>query len=260
MKYEKPQPGNPHQLTVNQHCFPRASIARFAGHDDRVDVRLMEHSKTIRAKPEDPVFCARRAWDQKAESGFMLEVESRYQDLAHEIASGRLRRRLEPDEQSVVTDMYGLWNIRWRYSSQPVPDQQLEGVVALAHEYSKDDREQLEKHGVTAVKPDFSIPGRHFTGVHAHRNLAAVREEMQHVQWGIVKSRQGQFVVGDNSSNAHLLPVTPDRCLIDQPGYRTIQPADLSRLNRLAVETSTRHYFARSFEECPGLDEAQEPS
>ena len=83
---------------------------------------------------------------------------------------------------------------------------------------------------------------------------------MRHVQWGIVKSRQGQFVVGDNSSNAHLLPVTPDRCLIDQPGYRTIQPADLSRLNRLAVETSTRHYFARSFEEYPGLDEAQEPS
>ena len=148
MKYEKLQPGNPHQLTVNQHCFPRASIARFAGHDDRVDVRLMEHSKTIRAKPEDPVFCARRAWDEKAESGFMLEVESRYQDLAHEIASGRLTRRLEPDEQSVVTDMYGLWNIRWHYCSQPVPDQQLEGVVALAHEYSKDDREQLERSTV----------------------------------------------------------------------------------------------------------------
>ena len=187
----------------------------------------------------------------------MLDVENRYQDLAQEIASGRLMRRLKFHEQSVVTDMYALWNIRWHHSSQPVVDQALKNVVGLAHEYTKDEREQLEKHGIITVKPDLSIPGRHLTGANVQQNLFAVRQEMRHVRWGIVKSRQGEFVVGDNCSAGLLLPVAPDRCLVAGLGYQIIQATDLIRLNRLAVVISRRHYFARSFEACPGLGAAQ---
>jgi hypothetical protein len=32
-RHEKPQKGNPHDLTINQHVLPVASIARFAGGD-----------------------------------------------------------------------------------------------------------------------------------------------------------------------------------------------------------------------------------
>ena len=147
MQYERPQRGNPHQLTLNQ----RASITRFTAEDERVDVRLIGQQKTVRLKPDHPVFCARRVWDQKAESGFMLNIENRYQDLAHDISRGNVTRRLKPYEQLVVTDMYALWNIRWHYSSRPLPNQQLLGVIGLARQYSKDEIELLEKHGITLL-------------------------------------------------------------------------------------------------------------
>ena len=39
---KKPQKGNPHELTVKQHCFPRRSIERFANKDGIVNVWLKD--------------------------------------------------------------------------------------------------------------------------------------------------------------------------------------------------------------------------
>jgi hypothetical protein len=36
--YLKPQKGNPHGFTINQHVFPLASIARFSNGDGRVSL------------------------------------------------------------------------------------------------------------------------------------------------------------------------------------------------------------------------------
>lgn len=68
MKYEKTQKGNPHQLTINQHYFPARSIERFVRPDGRVDVHYIKNSKNFQVKPNNPIFCARRAWDQRVES------------------------------------------------------------------------------------------------------------------------------------------------------------------------------------------------
>ena len=77
MKYEKTQKGNPYQLTVCQHTFPAASIARFADTTGCVEVYLIKQNKVVRLKPDDKLFCAKRVWDQRAESGFMKEIEDR---------------------------------------------------------------------------------------------------------------------------------------------------------------------------------------
>jgi len=50
MKYKKPQKGNPHQLTVKQHCFPARSIARFADSEGCVEVKLIKQDKKLKLK------------------------------------------------------------------------------------------------------------------------------------------------------------------------------------------------------------------
>ena len=60
MKYEKPQKGNPHELTICQHTFPAKSIARFTNKSGIVEVKLIVESKNIKLKPKDMLFCARR--------------------------------------------------------------------------------------------------------------------------------------------------------------------------------------------------------
>ena len=159
-----PRRGNPHGLTVKQHCFPRRSIERFVNQDGVVHVRLIAQRKSIRARPGDHLFCAHRVWDQHAESGFMRQVEDAFQALADDIEQGRVVRRLRSHENRIVTDMYVLWWIRSKWRGTPLPDQPLKGAIGLAHEYSQDERDLWEKQGVATVRLDLRIEGRHIAG------------------------------------------------------------------------------------------------
>ena len=48
MKYEKTEKGNPHNLTINQHCFPSRSIERFSNNDGCVEVHRIIPEKKLR--------------------------------------------------------------------------------------------------------------------------------------------------------------------------------------------------------------------
>jgi hypothetical protein len=73
-KPEKTLPKNPNQLTVKQHVFPSRSIERFRNPNGRVSVYdILRRQIRLRA-PNDILFCARRAWDQRAEAGYMKQI------------------------------------------------------------------------------------------------------------------------------------------------------------------------------------------
>ena len=199
--YEMTQRHNPHQLTIRQHCFPRKSIERFANKDGVVHVHLVEHGRTVFLKPDDNNFCALRTWDQRAETGFMREIEDRYQGLAEKIEDGTIARRLNLEEKNVVTDMYILWNCRWHWNKDPVKDQKIKGALGVSREFSKDQQEFLEKEGIGVIRPDLSISGRHLTGVKIQQNIFDERERMGGCTWGILNSRGAEFVVPDNASD-----------------------------------------------------------
>ncbi|VFB17836.1 hypothetical protein [Pseudomonas fragi] len=111
MTYEPTQKGNPHRLTVKQHTFPKTSIARFAGQKGNVELFLKSLDRVIQAKPSNEIFCAERAWDQQAESGFMKNVEDDFQALAGRILDDDLVSFKEAD-LTVINEFYCLWNIR----------------------------------------------------------------------------------------------------------------------------------------------------
>ena len=248
MKYEKTQKGNPHQLTKLQHCFPRRSIERFCNDTGRVKVHLIEQDKTVSLKPNDPIFCARRAWDQRAETIFMQEIENAYQELANRVEAGALVRRLNATERRVVSDMYALWNLRWYWKRQPLEDQELVGVLAPSKDYSLDQREMLEKHHVMSVKADadrVSIPGRHVAGAIIQMDLDRIRDELRRCSWGILKSRVGEFIVPDNSSSRIILPISPTLCFTNREGYGVVSESALQEMNERSRQESEVFYFGR---------------
>jgi hypothetical protein len=99
--YEKTQNGNPHQLPVKQHVFPARSIARFANSAGMVQLHNLTTQRTRAARPGDAMFCAMRAWDLRAERGYMKQIEDvsgsgradnsrpRYHDRRHRQGEGR---------------------------------------------------------------------------------------------------------------------------------------------------------------------------
>ena len=246
VKYKKTQKGNPHQLTVMQHCFPKKSIDRFANDQGVVCVHILKTSKTITLRPDDPIFCARRTWDERAESGFMKEIEDTYQDFADRVAAGKVVRRLSDIERKIVTDMFALWNIRCLWKNKPLDDTKIVGALGTRHNLSLDDQELLEKNHITAIRPDASMDGRHFTGIQIQRNIFHVREVMNDAHWGILKSRCGEFVVPDSCDNRVLLPLTPNLCFANIIGYRIVDSADLAKMNAQSMLTSKEYYFARN--------------
>lgn len=250
MKYEKPQKGNPHQLTVKQHCFPTASITRFANSDGRVEVKLIKQDKKIKLRPEDQLFCAMRTWDQRAESGFMKEIEDQYQELAESILQGKVET-IKPEEQSVITDMFGIWNIRWHRNQTPVDDQKIDEVIDVAVRYTKDKQEQLEKNDITVITPDFILPGRSLNGANIQQNLFMFQKQMVDAHWGILRASKGKFIVSDNCSNARILPLSPEICLYSQSMDETINEEELKEINRIAINGSKNYYFARNISQCP---------
>lgn len=245
-RYEKTQQNNPHQLTIKQHCFPKKSIERFANDNGLVQTRLKYVGKTVSLKPDDNNFCALRTWDQRAETGFMKEIEDAYQDLADKISEGTIVRRLTRDEKDIITDMYILWNCRWHWNKSPVENQEIEGALGVSREFSRDEEELLEKEGITIIRPNLSIRGRHFTGGKIQQNLFNVRKCMRGCNWGILKSRGAEFIVPDNASDRIFLPVTPSICLDNGEGYRMASERNVGLMNKLSKSTSERFYFGRS--------------
>jgi hypothetical protein len=71
--------GNPNRLTLNQHIFPTQSIKRFTNESGRVSVHDLCVNNSFSAKPDNPIFCARRAWDERAETGYMKRIEDEFQ-------------------------------------------------------------------------------------------------------------------------------------------------------------------------------------
>lgn len=236
-------------MTVCQHTFPAASIARFAGTDGCVEVCLVKQQKVVRLKPDNQLFCAKRVWDQRAESGFMKEIEDKYQSLA-EVVILHNKRNLNAAEQQVVTDMFAIWNIREHRKDNPIADQKIEGIIDVARHYTKDEQELFEKKHICSIRPDLSIAGRHLVGFNIQLSLFQVREQMKDAHWGILKALEGQFVVPDNFSNARILPLTPNLCFFSQSNDDEIDENEVTMINNLAMESSRTFYFSRNFKEC----------
>ena len=156
--YEVPQQGNPHQLTVNQHCFPITAIRRFCDISGTVAV-IRRGKSPFRAPPDAEIFCAKRVWDQRTESRFMTAIERRYQQLADKIVA-TLGSSLTEEDCETVTSMYVLWTLRSHYRHQPIPDQRPNGILDVAQHLTTDDQEYLEKNGINYTRSNLTIPGR----------------------------------------------------------------------------------------------------
>ena len=111
-KPEKTRRGNPNHLTRKQHVFPLKMMEQFAesGH---VSVYFLARGEVRPAKPDNPLFCARRAWDQRTESGYMKRIEDEFQSIVAPIINGTVSE-VTAEQKAAVDRMYALWYRRAR--------------------------------------------------------------------------------------------------------------------------------------------------
>jgi len=249
MKYEKPQKKNPHGIIVNQHIFPVKSIERFVDNKGKVEVKLIVQNKIISLPPNDKLFCAKRCWDMRAEKGYTKTIEDSFQELASKIVYNPDTLLRETDNK-IATDFYLLWTLRYERNSNPLPDARLIGNIGES--LSKDDEERLEKnHAIFAKGENAFVPSRFMTGLNIQMGIDIRRSQTGKVQWGVVRSIEGEFIVPESHSNYAILPISPNIILLGNSKNILIPRSEVININQLAISHCRTYFFARRLSSCP---------
>ena len=247
-KAERTRRRNPSGLVCNQHVFPVRSIARFAGPDGRVAVQDLDRAKARRAKPQDTLLYARRAWDQRAETGYMKAIEDDFQTLADAIIDGNATVST-PEQKVVVERMFALWYMRARYRELGPQAIKLNGVAGDA--LTPEQEETLEKKGYLFARSGGLMPARQLNGLWLQRRIHGYAQALGAIErWGVVTPQAGEFLVTDVPLHT-ILPLTPTLALAASSKDGTILRDNLAELNRVMMAGSERSYFARDLTACP---------
>lgn len=247
---EKTRPGNPNQLTLNQHVFPTKSIERFAGPDGHVDVRLLDsRNKVIRPRPDNTIFGANRAWDQRAESGYMKRIEDRFQQVADAIIA-RKTGTVSAQERPAIDWMYALWYWRARFRELESQETQLNSVTGA--DLSLEQEENLESNGYMFARQHGAMPTRQLNGVVVEMRTGFYVEELAKsvARWGIITAQRGEFIVPDVPWHG-VIPLTPQLALVWNTPDGIITEQNLGQVNTAMRLASEIYCFARDLERCP---------
>jgi hypothetical protein len=250
MKYERTQKGNPHDLIINQHIFPRKSIARFTN-NKVVQVFLRDKNATFSATPGNAIFCVSRTWDQRAERGYMKDIEDRFQCLADELSERT--RILSDSENSVISDFYLLWYFRFYYSITPIQDQKLPGITGSR--LTKDQEEILESRYVSFVRSNGFMPARFMNSGYITILMQRFKAgQFENLKWGVIESNKEEYIVPDYFWPYMVVPLTPLKCFIANETNKLATPKNITAINKIALSNYKRYYFGRFLKDCLGIE------
>lgn len=249
VRAERTRPRNPNSLTVNQHVFPSKSIERFLDHTGRVSVHVLHRAEIIRAKPGNAIFCARRAWDERAETGYMKRIEDEFQIIVGPIVDGT-SQTLTLELKASVDRMYALWYMRSRYRELEFQEIQLNGIAG--DDLTKEQEENLEKNGYLFARKSGRMPARQINGLGLQLRIDNYARELARsvTGWGVISAQSGEFIVPDVTSHG-IIPLTPRRALVSSAPDGMIVERNVAEINRVMRATSRYYLFARDFSSCP---------
>jgi len=246
---EKTRPRNPNRLTVNQHVFPSKSIGRFTNHGGHVSVRDLQRGEVIRAKPDNAIFCARRAWDQRAETGYMKRIEDEFQKIVGPIVDGKVAT-LVPEHKPAIDRMYALWYMRSRY--RELESQEIELVGIAGDDLTKAQEENLEKNGYLFARKGGRMPARQLNGLQIQKRIDGYAVDLAAgvTRWGVISAQSGEFIVPDVPVHG-IIPLKPRLALVQSAPDGMIVERNVAEINRAMRATSLDYVFARDFSSCP---------
>jgi hypothetical protein len=245
---EKTRPRNPNRLTVNQHVFPLKTMEQFA-QDGRVSVYLIPRCEVRSAKPNNPLFCARRAWDERAEAGYMKRIEDEFQAIVAPIIDGRVGT-IAREHKPAVDRMYALWYMRARYRDLEEQEIQLNGIAGDV--LTKEQEENLEKNGYMFARKGGTMPARQLNGVQMQMRIDAYARQLaaEVTGWGVISAQSGEFVVPDVPPHT-IIPLSPHLALVGSIRDGVIVEQNLAEINRAARAASQEYFFARDLTKRP---------
>lgn len=208
--------------------------------------------KKLTLQPNNKLFCANWAWDQRSEIGYMKGIEDSFQSLISKIAD-QVNFTLNEEDNRAVLSFLALWELRHSHYANPIGDVELIGIHP-GDPLTIDEEEILEKKGyiVCSSKNSTTMVGSRFmTGTNIQVSIDQKWVAHKDMKWGIVRSVDGEFIVPDTFSSLAIVPVYPNILLLGNSRNIFIARDEVAKVNNLAIGNSTNYYFARNLSKCP---------
>ena len=250
------QEGNPHQLTRKQHIIPEFLIKNFVGEDRNVEIYEKQSKKRLRRYPSNEYFYTYDNWNQQAESVVFGDIDNKFATIVKKVESNK-NYSFSEEENETISEMFASWHIRQHYSKNEIPEQYAEGVLDLSHEYTQDEREQLEKANIVSMEKDENgkifLPKHHVKGGIAMLQIIKFKKQLdKNIEWGILKSKNLEFIVPNNPVNnimtldtKRYIPIFPNMVLAYNEKNKEIKDYKVKEINKQFQFNCDKFYFAR---------------
>ncbi|OJA41913.1 hypothetical protein BGV47_02835 [Burkholderia ubonensis] len=225
-------------------------MQQFVDKRGRVSVFDILRDKIRLAQPKDTLFCAQRAWDQRAEAGYMKHIEDEFQKIVQPIIRGQVNT-ITPEQKPAIDTMFALWFMRTRYRRLDAQEIQLVGVHG--DDLTKAQEENLESNGYLFARMGGKMPARQLNGVQLQMRIGHYARDLAVLTgWGVIHAQTGEFIVPDVPMHT-IIPLTPKMALVASVPDGYVVERNLAEVNSALRASSREYYFARDFSKCPFL-------
>ncbi len=235
--YEKPSKGNPHRISIRQHILSKKVIENFCDSTGSVEVKTLFNGKVYRAKPDNPIFCANRVWDQRAENGWMKSIEDNF----HNLLNFPLKISNNFD-QKLISQYFALWSVRSHYNKEPMQDAQLNGI--LPDSLTSDKQEIIESKHANFVDNNGKVESRFVVSFSAQRDYDIIMQSLREIKWKLLVSRSKPFVVPKHCSSILLLPISPCFLFAGNLNSGYVNANDVLQINRTIISEERELIFS----------------
>mgnify|MGYP003624806418 CR=1 FL=1 len=243
MTYEKVRKGNPLQLTVEQHFHTAHAIAKFYNADGKVEVKEIGAEEIVKRHKRARIFITKRNWDERAEKGYMAQIEAQFHNQIDYLDLGR------PRDHAAISQYLALWRLRHKFHLERSLDAPLFGIDD--ENLTKEQQEILEKKSIGYVNERAEIPARQLTGAQIQIGVDQLMQTLGNVKWGLLRSRSSQFLCADCYHEFCFIPVSPTVALAGNLPDQELTDTEVSIANQHSVSSANQFYFGRCLEKCP---------
>lgn len=253
-RHEKPSKGNPYQLTIKQHVFPKRMIERFSNPTTKlVDVIRKKDPRRLSLAPQAEIFCAMRQWDQRAEKIIGKPIEDKFNDLVDNITNNPFYE-INGNDNETINSFYSLLSARQDCKYKPHNDIKSRSKKKIGTYLDKDLQERLESN-YTLFYRDTGFPSRILNGLMIQKSIDHFKIRYGNLEWNIAYLSYGHIVVPE-AIDFFFIPIAPNIFLTPRKGSKILGWADCMALNHcinILCQRST-YFFSRNLNTCFGFN------
>lgn len=243
MIFERVRKGNPLELAIDQHFHTAHSITKFYNHKFKVEIFEISSGRILERNKRAKIFCAKRNWDERAEKGYMVNIESDFHSQIDCLVSSNERDHI------AISRYFCLWRLRHKFHLDRMSDSSLAGITGEA--LTKEQQETLEKKWVGYVNEKAEIPARQLTGIQIQIGVDQLMSTFGGIEWGLVEASRGHFLCADAYHELCFIPISPKFAFAGNLPDQVLAFDEVALANKQSVDSSTEFYFAKNIEKCP---------